>query len=347
MAFSKILVRTTVIAGLVGLVGLAIVGPVRAKILADKVRGNINSAVDACIDDPSALRAQIRELEAQYAPRIAQTRSDLGQVKAQIAELKREQVVAQRVVEIAQADLQKLHGMLARAETVRDLNSSVVVANYSSGGGLQTEENPAEVRINFNNESLSFDQAVSKAQQVEQVISAYVSRHDEIERDLGYMAEQQKRLGELNDKLETERSQFQAQLVALDHQIDAIARNDRLIEMMKRREESLAANSRYEAGSLENLKGRLAEIRTKQEAELETIGRGSTSNSYEAKAKIDLDARNRALKPYQPWTKPTKKVIEIGPGDALPMLPESTTPAEPKAEPAKADPAKTGTIARK
>lgn len=339
MAFSKVLVRTTVIVGLVGLVGLAVVGPVRARILADKVRGNINSAVDACIDDPSALRAQIRELESQYAPRIAQTRSDLGQVKGQIAELKREQVVAQRVVEIAQADLQKLQGMLARAETIRDMGSTVVVAGYSDG---RVEETPGEVRINFNNESLNFEQAVSKAQQVEQVINAYVSRHDEIERDLGYMAEQQKRLAELNDKLETERGQFQAQLVALDHQIDAIARNERMIEMMQRREDAMTANSRYEAGSLENLKGRLAEIRTKQEAQLETIGRGSTSNGYEAKAKIDLDARNRTLKPYQPWAKPSKKVIEIGPGDALPPAGEPVP-----SEPTKADPAKTGTIAKR
>jgi len=337
MAFSKVLVRTTVIAGLVGLVGLAVVGPVRARILAEKVRGNINSAVDACIDDPSALRAQIRELESQYAPRIAQTRSDLGQVKGQIAELRREQVVAQRVVEIAQADLQKLQGMLARADSIRDIGSNVIVAGYS---GNHAEENAGEVRIHFNNESLSYDQAVSKAQQVEQVIAAYASRHEEIDRDLGYMGEQQRRLAELNDKLETERAQFQAQLVALDHQIDAIARNERMIDMMQRREDAMAANSRYEAGSLENLKGRLAEIRTKQEAQLETIGRGSTSNGYEAKAKVELDARN--LKKFEPWSKPTKKVIEIGPGDAL----SPSHPATP-AEPAKVDPAKTGTIAKR
>jgi predicted RNase H-like nuclease (RuvC/YqgF family) len=325
MALTKTIVRVGVISALAAVAGLAIVGPVRARLLVDKVGNNINSAVDSCIDDPAALRAQIRELESQYAPRIAAVRTDLAQLRQQSAELRREQQVAQRVVDLAQADLGKLTGMLAQAQDLTESHGALAsAASYREDTNSIGEGSP-EIRLNFNNESLTIDQAVTKATRVEQVVATYTSRQAEIDRDLGYMSEQEKRLADLADKLEAERAEFQTQLAALDHQIDAIARNDRLITIMEKRQDTIDRNSRYEAGSLENLKGRLAEMRTKQEAQLESLGKGGVTDNYEAKAKIDLDARNRTKKQAGFTPIQRKQVIEIGPGDVK-QAPQGNTP---------------------
>jgi hypothetical protein len=333
MAFSKTIVRVGVISALAAVAGLAIVGPVRARLLVDKVGTNINSVVDSCIDDPAALRAQIRELESQYAPRIAAVRTDLAQLRQQSAELRREQQVAQRVVDLAQADLGKLHGMLAQAQNLTETQAAIAsAASYSDEPSGLAADPATEIRINFNHESLSLDQAMTKAARVEQVVTTYTARQAEIDRDLGYMGEQEKRLADLGDKLEAERAEFQTQLAALDHQIDAIARNDRLITIMEKRQETIDRNSRYEAGSLENLKGRLAEMRTKQEAQLESLGKGGVTENYEAKAKIDLDARTRAKKPAGFTTvQPRKQIIEINPGT---VIPAPTTPTVEQTAPA-------------
>lgn len=340
MGMTKTMVRVGVVSAIAVVAGLAIVGPVRARLLVDKARQNINNTVDNCIDDPAALRAQIRELEAQYAPRIAAVRTDLAQLRQQTTDLRREQAVAQRVVDLAQADFAKLSGMLARAQSVTETHQALAsAASYDENEGTIGELSP-EVRINFNHESLTLDQATNKAQRVEQVVATYTSRQAEIDRDLGYMGEQEKRLAELADKLEAERAEFQTQLAALDHQIDAIARNERLIGIMEKRQETIDRNSRYDAGSLENLKGRLSEIRTKQEAQLEGLGKSGAHDNYEAKAKIELDARNRTKKisgktnGFTPIQR--KQVIEIGPSDATPSPMQVEPTAQPTAQPAKA-----------
>lgn len=330
MGLTKTVVRVGVISAVAAVAGLAIVGPVRARLLMEHARHNLNTAVDSCIDDPAALRAQIRELEAQYAPRIAAVRTDLAQLRQQSADLRREQAVAQRVVDLAQADLGKLQGMLAKAQSITEVHEAVAsAASYDPDSRSIGEPSP-EIRINFNNETLTVDQAINKSQRVEQVVATYTSRQAEIERDLGYMGEQEKRLADLGEKLEAERAEFQTQLAALDHQIDAIARNDRLIGIMQKRQDTIDRNSRYEAGSLENLKGKLAEIRTKQEAQLEGLGKSGTTDNYEAKAKIDLDGRTHPAKRTAGFTPlPKKQVIEINPGDAKALPAPATQTSNP------------------
>lgn len=336
MGLTKTIVRVGVISAVAAVAGLAIVGPVRARLLVDHARNNLHSAVDACIDDPAALRAQIRELESQYAPRIAAVRTDLAQLRQQSADLRREQAVAQRVVDLAQADLSKLQTMLAKAQTISEAHETVAsAASYDPDSRSVGEASP-DIRINFNNETLTVDQAVNKTQRVEQVVATYTSRQAEIDRDLGYMAEQEKRLADLSDKLEAERAEFQTQLAALDHQIDAIARNDRLIGIMQKRQETIDRNSRYDAGSLENLKGKLSEIRTKQEAQLEGLGKSGVTDNYEAKAKIDLDARNHPAKRTTGFTPlPKKQIIEINPSDSRSLPAPATQTSNQTSNPGK------------
>jgi NAD(P)H-nitrite reductase large subunit len=96
---------------------------------------------------------------------------------------------------------------------------------------------------------------------------------------------------EVLTKLETEQREFQAQMFQLDRQIDAIARNDRLIDVMQEREETIEEHSRFEAASLDQFQSKMADIRAGQEAQLERLASAEERTSYEEMAKQQLDAR--------------------------------------------------------
>jgi hypothetical protein len=83
---------------------------------------------------------------------------------------------------------------------------------------------------------------------------------------------------------------------ALDRQVDSIARNDRMIEMMQKRQNTIDEHSRYSAHSLDQVQARFADIRAKQEAKLEAYSGSNNGLNYEDKAKYDLDA-HKALTP--------------------------------------------------
>ena len=324
MGLSKTIVRTAIITGLVGLAAVAVAGPHRIGALMHQTQDQINTAIDSTIKDPVALRAQIRDLEAQYPGKIAQVRADLAQVREQVAQLKRDQAVSERVVDIAKGDLDTLHGMIAKAESVQQGQATFTSVSYDGTNAVPQNSAPvAQIRLNFNNESLSLDQAYGKATHVEQVVAAYQQRAADTDRDAGFLGQQEQRLAELLDKLEGERAAFQAQAWQLDHQIDAIARNDRLIDVMERRQETIDEASRYKAGSMDGLRGRISEIRLRQEAQLETLAKSADRNTYEDRAKVEIDTKVRAATVNQPKAaKP--QVIQINPSDAISPLPAKT-----------------------
>lgn len=331
MGLSKIVVRTAVITGLVGVAAVAVAGPGRIRALLHQTQDEINTAIDSTIKDPVALRQQIRELEAQYPGKIAQVRADLAQVREQVAQLKREQAVSERVVDIAKADLDTLHGMIAKAESIQQGQATFTSVSYDGKNAVpQTAAPAAQVRLNFNNESLTLDQAYGKATHVEQVAAAYQQRAADTDRDVGFLAQQEQRLSELLEKLEGERTAFQAQAWQLDHQIDAIARNDRLIDVMERRQQTIDEASRYKAGSMDSLRGRISEIRLRQEAQLETLAKSADRNNYEDRAKVEIDAKTRATTVNQPKPSAKPPVIQINPGDALRPSELPAKPSEDK-----------------
>jgi hypothetical protein len=108
---------------------------------------------------------------------------------------------------------------------------------------------------------------------------------------MGYLQQQEQRLTALLGQLETEHTEFQTQMWALDRQVDQISRNDRLIELMEKRQTTIEDNSRYSASSLDQIAGRFADIRARQEAKLETLGTSTSTSNYEDRAKFDLDTR--------------------------------------------------------
>lgn len=308
MCFVKGLVRYGLIAGLVAGAGLVIAGPDRAFALVSQTRDSINCQIDKHVKDPVALRAQLRKLEAQYPARIADVRGDLAELRTQIGQLNRDHDVNQRAAELAMADLTSLKGMVAKAESLRSSTNGML----TSGGN----ENAPVFAVRFAGETLGIDQAYSKVTTVEQHAGAFGQRVSDIERDLGYLTQQESRLATLLDQLETEQGQFQSQLWQLDRQVDAIARNDRMIEMMGKRQATIDKHSRYRAESLDQVNARVSDIRARQEAQLESLAKTTSVNGYENRARIELDGRAGAARfTTAPLPKAKPPVIEVKPED--------------------------------
>ncbi|MFZ4574955.1 MAG: hypothetical protein ACOYN0_11195 [Phycisphaerales bacterium] len=313
MEMMKHVVRYAVIAGLVGGAAVAVAGPQRVSALFDQTRGKINQAIDSQIEDPVALRSQMRQLEGEYPARIAEVRGDLAELQHQVAQLNRELEVSHRVVGLASNDLDQMQGMISRAE----------IAQTSASGNHV-------VKVVFANQSIELKDAYGKANRIRQVQAAYSSRATDIERDLGYLGQQESRLTALLNQLETEHAEFQSQLWQMDRQVDSIARNERLIGMMEKRQRTIDQQSRYGAHSLDQLSGRFADIRAKQEAKLEALGTGTTTLNYEDRAKLDIDTEQSRVAPTTLRPAPSRPtVIEIRPEDSA----EQTPAPQPKSEP--------------
>jgi septal ring factor EnvC (AmiA/AmiB activator) len=315
MALCKTVIRAGVITAVVGGVAIAVAGPDSVRAVFHQTRSNIRKAIDSQVSDPVALRAQLRDLEAQYPKKIDDVRGDLAELEVQIAQLQRDQEVSKKVVEMTSADLDQMHGVLAKAEETR--NSGVT--------------QPIRVRFDTNDRPVSLDEAYGKTTRLSQLKEVHSSRVAEIDRDMGYLTQQRDRLTGLLEQLENERAEFQTQLWSLDRQVDAISRNDRMIEIMQKRQASIEEHSRYRAESLDQVQSRFADIRAKQESKLDMLAKSTELKNYENAAKYMIDAdhsKSGAWAP-KPLIKPevTPTAIEIGP-DSVKQAPKSSTPGQ-------------------
>lgn len=271
--------RTIVRVGVIGMVttgvltggALLLAGPQRAKAVFHKVQDDILSEIDRRIDDPTALRTQLEELEREYPERIAQVRADLAELSEQIRQLRREQGICERVVELADADLAELEPKIREA-----------AATQASNGHDRASA------IALDDCVYSFERAAAKATQIRQTRVAYSNRGADAAHDLTYLDQQAVRLQELLVQLENERAQFQSQIWQLARQVDAIARNERLIELVEKRNRTIEECSRYDAVSLEQITNRLSEIRSRQEAELDMLSTSRAEADYEDLARSEL-----------------------------------------------------------
>lgn len=312
MSLTKGIIRFGIIGALAlgtGVVVAEWASPGSVHAIAGQAKGAISRTIDRNVDDPVALRAQIRDLEAEYPQKIADVRSDLIDVQQQIAQLQHEKAVSEKVVALTQSDLSVLGNGIEEARAVQTANQGVIV------------------KIAFQNRSLGLNDAFARRDQIDQTRSFHASRVNELEKDLGYLSQQEGQLSSLLTRLETERSEFQAQLFQLDAQIDSIDRNERLITMMEDRQKTIEEHTRYQAHSLDQLHSRLSNIRAKQQARLESITTTAQARDYEAEAKFLIDVDGSAMAPSQEVS-PTRElqiepqVIEIKPstdGSAGPM----------------------------
>lgn len=276
--FFKSFLRFGVITGIAAAGALALAGPERAGALLSQAQTSVLTAIDANIDDPVALRAQLQKLEAEYPERIQEVASDLAELNRNITELQDERDVAHGVVALADRDLGVLQPMLAQAAS----------ASHDSSP-YQT--------IRFDNRTISVKQALVRADQLEQMKSSYAVQAMDAERDLSYLVQQSERLETLLGELKTERTQFQTQIAQLERQVEAIERNDRLIDLMEKRQKTIENCSRYEAGSLDQITARLSELRARQEAELEFLANDHEMTDYEELARMQVRMQREGLAP--------------------------------------------------
>ncbi len=294
MGLTKTIVRLGVVTAVLGGGAVLIAGPHRVSALFTQLQDALNDNLDGAIDEPTALRAQLRELEEQYPERISGLRGDLAELSEQQRQVERDRAVSERVVELADADLGQLQPLLAQAEAARA---------EAAPGTL--------VAVRVADRSLPLEEAWDHARRIGQTRTAYAARATDAARDLSYLGQQRDRLEQLLEQLETERAEFRTQLWQLDRQVDAIARNDRLIELMQRRQQTLEECSRYEAGSLAQVQSRMAEVKSRQESQLELLAADQQRLDYEDVARVQLDAGGL---PEEPQAE--VPVIEIGPAGA-------------------------------
>lgn len=271
--------RTIFRVGVIGMVttgvltggALLIAGPQRTKAVMHKVKGDLLDQIDSRIDDPTALRAQLEKLEQEYPARIKQVHADLAELNEQIRQLRREQGICERVVEMADADLAELEPKVREAAAVQ-----------ASNGHTRASAIALDDRV------YSFERAAAKVGQIRQTRIAYSERGANAAHDLTYLDQQAARLQELAVQLENERAQFQGQIWGLSRQVDAIARNERLIELVEKRNRTIEECSRYDAVSLDQITSRLNEIRSRQEAELDLLASARAEVDYEEMARAQV-----------------------------------------------------------
>lgn len=295
----KSVVRVAVISGLALGAAVVIAGPHRVGAAARQVKERINAQIDGAITDPVALREQLRTLESEYPKRIGEVRADLAELREQKSQLERELEVSKRVVVMADDDLNKLDTQLAAAE-------NAAIENVSYG----TKVRAATIRLR--NDVMTVEQGYAKKGQVTATRNAYASRAADIERDMGYLVKQESQLAGLLNKLESEHTAFQTQLFDLDRQIDSIARNDRMLDIMQKRQRTIDDQSRYSAYSLDQITSKLADIRAKQEAQMASFDAEREHFSYEDAAKLQID-REKAGAPAHPYGDDDRRVENAEP----------------------------------
>lgn len=275
MCILKTAFRTLVIGGLaLGVLAggsLLIAGPERTAAVFHRGSDAVRAQIDAHIDDTTAMREKLRKLEKEYPQRISQVSGDLAELREQMRQLDREHRVSARVVELTGDELARID------DKIGDLEGELATASastYSSGNSLTRVR-----RENLERE----------AQRVRQTQVVYQQRADQAVTDLGYLEKQAQRLEEALTQLENERTQFQTQLLQLERQIDAIDRNERMIEMMEKRQRTLDEVSRYDAFSMDHVTSKLSEIRSRQEAELDLLTSSQGTTDWEDAARYELD----------------------------------------------------------
>jgi chromosome segregation ATPase len=271
MSISRCVLRWGLISGLALGGATLLVGPERVAAGLAMVRGKAQDMIDICVDDPMALRRQLEQLAAEYPDRIAEVRGEVAEVDHQVGQFERDIDIAERVVALTTEDLRELKTLVAQAES-------------RQATGVR------KVALRFEGVRFSVDEAYSEARRINNVRGTYTDRLAHDKQQLAFLVEQNGRLGEILEQLESDFSTYQAQLWQLDRQIDAIERNERLIELTEQQQATLDSYNRYgKIGNLKQLEAKLAELRTIQEAQLQSLSKRGIRHDYHKKAQLGLD----------------------------------------------------------
>ncbi len=280
-SITRSILRWGLISGLV-LGGVCVIaGPHRVAAGLHQVRMTVQNVVDEAIDDPIVLRHQLAQLAEEYPDRIDEVQGEIGEVDHQIAELERDVDVSKRVVAMTTEDLHELKTLVARAET-------------EAASSVRT------VAIRFEGVRFDIDEAYNEGHRINSVRGNYQDRLATDAIQLKFLREQKTRLKEIYNKLEEEYSTYLTQLHQLDRQIDDLKRNERLIELTEQQQATLAGYERFgKVSNLKQVQAKLAEMRAKQQAQLERLEKAVSHTDYEDRARYDLDTDGLELDPFE------------------------------------------------
>jgi len=264
----KVGVMSALLLGLAGAGAFALMGQHRTQAVVHELQDNLLESIDAHLDNPALMRSQLRELEKEYPQRIAQVQGDLAQIRHEIKQLNQEVAVSDRVVALADQDLERLQTQVASQ--------------------LPGETSAHLVSVRLDGRPLSTEAAHSHLERIRSTKVAYMNRAAEASHDLGYLEKQAQRLDELLAKLQSEQAEFRAQVVGLNRQIDAIARNERLISLLDKRNKTIEECSQYESVSLGQITSKLDQIKGKQEAALDLLASEERATDYEQMARSQI-----------------------------------------------------------
>ena len=258
--------------GLIGALALGgatlLIGPERVAAGLACVRAKAQSVVDRAVDNPVALRRQLQDLADEYPDRIATVQGEIAEVNHQLGQFERDSEISARVVAMTTDDLSNLKTLITRAEGV--------------------EGRPVYVR--FDGVRFGIDQAYGEARRINNVRVTYDDRLSCNEQQLQLLSQQKARLVEILARLEEEYTTFETQMWQLDRQIDAIERNERLIDMTEQLQATLSTYDQWgKVGNLKQLEAKLAELATIQEAQLATLEQRGIRYDYEKRAKNEID----------------------------------------------------------
>ncbi len=269
----KVGVASAVLLGLAGAGAYALLGKHRTHAVVEELQDSLLETIDAHIDNPTALRSQLRELEKEYPRRIAQVQGDLAEIRHEIADLEREVAVSERVVALADEDLERLQ-------------PQVSVQMIEGGARLSA--------VTLDTEIYPVQEAHLRLEEIQATRAAYANRSADARHDLGYLAKQEVRLEELLAKLKGEQTEFRSQMMCISRQIDAIGRNERLIGLLERRNKTIEECDRYESASLDQINGKLAQIQSRQEAALDLLASEERATDYEDVARMQIASEEYA-----------------------------------------------------
>lgn len=290
-ATSRFIIRWGLIGGLaVGGITL-LVGPQRVMACIDQLRQEANSVVENLVDDPVALRRQLDDLARQYPARIADVRGEIARIEQQLEQFQRDEKIAIRVIALTTVDLDVLRDLVDEAEAVSPMENG-------------------RTSIRFEGIRYDLESAYSEGRRIRTVRANYEDRLASDRRQLGLLQEQQSRLSDLLEKIEQEHETYRAQLWQLDREINAIERNDHIIAMVEKQQKTLSGFDRFgSVGTLDQVRAKLAEIRTVQESTIVALTDSETGSDYETRARYDTSD--------ELFENPFTQTVEEADGDEL------------------------------
>ena len=268
-ATSRFIVRWGLIGGLaVGGVTL-IVGPQRVLACFDQLQQKANTVIDGLVDDPIVLRRQLEDLAKEYPTRIAEIRGEVAKLQQQLLQFERDEKISTRVVELTTADLEALRALVEDAE-----------ATLGVSDGAPT--------LRFEGVRYDLQGAYTEGRRIRAVRANYEDRLASDRRQICLLNEQGNRLGDVLENIEQEYETYRTQMWQLDREIDAVERNEHIIAMVEKQHKTLAGFDRAgNPGNLDQVRSKLAEIRTVQESTILALTETGAGSDYETRARFD------------------------------------------------------------